>query len=37
MATFATRYRPHRQLLVGSGGIPIADFLARPVTHWFEK
>jgi predicted AAA+ superfamily ATPase len=34
MAAFAAAYRPTRQLLVGGDGIPVAEFLARPVSDW---
>lgn len=34
MSAFSTAFKPHRQLLVGSGGIAIEEFLARPVAHW---
>ena len=32
--TFAAVFRPHRTLLVGGDGVPLEEFLARPVTHW---
>ncbi len=35
MATFAKRFSPSRSLLVGSGGIALETFLARPVEHYF--
>jgi predicted AAA+ superfamily ATPase len=31
---FATAFRPHRILLVGGDGIPVEEFLLRPVEHW---
>lgn len=34
MSAFAAAFKPDRMLLVGSGGIPVDDFLARPVGHW---
>jgi uncharacterized protein len=34
MDAFAAAFRPDRQLLVGGEGIPIEDFLARPVEEW---
>jgi len=33
-AAFAAAFHPHRTLLVGSGGIPLEEFLAEPVLHW---
>ena len=36
LATFAERFRPHRSLLVGEGGVPLNEFLAAPAGHWFE-
>jgi predicted AAA+ superfamily ATPase len=34
MDTFSARYNPKRRLLVGPGGIPLDEFLSRPVEHW---
>ncbi len=34
MAAFRLRYQPDRTLLVGEGGIPLEEFLSRPVGHW---
>ena len=31
---FAATFAPTRTLLVGGGGIPLAEFLAQPVTSW---
>jgi predicted AAA+ superfamily ATPase len=36
LAAFAARHHVDRKLLVGGDGIPVADFLRRPVTAWFE-
>ena len=36
MKAFEQQYRPTRTLLVGPGGIPLAEFLAQPAGHWFE-
>lgn len=36
MTAFADAFRPQRKLLVGGDGIPVAEFLARPVEHWIE-
>ena len=37
MEEFATRFSPRRSLLVGEGGIPIAEFLSTPAMDWFEE
>lgn len=34
MSAFSAAFKPRRQLLVGSGGIAVEEFLARPVAHW---
>jgi hypothetical protein len=34
MEAFAKAFHPHRQLLVGGGGITVDEFLLRPVEHW---
>ena len=34
---FAERFRPHRSLLVGEGGVPLHEFLAAPAVGWFEE
>ena len=34
LAAFADAHRRTRALLVGGDGIPIEEFLARPVEHW---
>ncbi|OGL02318.1 MAG: AAA family ATPase [Candidatus Rokubacteria bacterium RIFCSPHIGHO2_12_FULL_73_22] len=31
---FAAAFKPHRTLLVGGDGIPVEEFLSRPVEHW---
>ena len=36
MAAFADEYRPDRTLLVGGGGIPLEEFLLKPVEHWIN-
>jgi predicted AAA+ superfamily ATPase len=33
-AAFAQAFKVHRTLLVGGDGVPVGDFLSRPVTHW---
>jgi hypothetical protein len=37
LAAFAEAYRPKRKLLVGGDGIPLEEFLSRPVQHWVRK
>jgi len=34
LAAFADAFKPKRKLLVGGDGIPVVEFLARPVEHW---
>lgn len=34
MAAFAKRHPVHRTLLVGGDGIPLAQFLLQPASHW---
>ena len=34
MEAFAAAFKHARKLLVGGDGIPVEDFLARPVEHW---
>ena len=36
LAAFAEDFKPTRSLLVGSDGIPLKEFLTRPVTHWLH-
>ncbi len=36
LAAFACAFRPKRTLLVGEGGIPLADFLGQPVESWLR-
>lgn len=35
LTEFARRFAPKRQLLVGTGGIPLEEFLVRPAADWF--
>lgn len=35
-AEFERRFRPHRALVVGTGGEPLPEFLSVPADHWFE-
>jgi len=37
LAAFAEAYRPKRKLLVGGDGIPLEEFLSRPVQYWVRK
>ena len=37
LAAFADAYHPKRQLLVGGDGIPLEEFLSRPVQYWVRK
>jgi predicted AAA+ superfamily ATPase len=34
IAAFQTAFKPHRTLLIGGDGIPLAAFLESPVSHW---
>jgi predicted AAA+ superfamily ATPase len=34
LAEFAAAFRPARVLIVGSGGIPLGEFLAEPAERW---
>jgi len=36
MAAFAEAFKPRRKLLVGGDGIPVEEFLGRPVAHWMK-
>jgi predicted AAA+ superfamily ATPase len=33
---FAEAFKAGRRLLVGGGGVPVEEFLARPVEHWIK-
>ena len=33
-AAFAGAFKVHRSLLVGGDGVPLDEFLLRPVSHW---
>ena len=33
---FTEAFNPGRRLLVGGGGVPVEEFLARPVEHWIK-
>jgi len=34
---FCAQYTEARPLLVGEGGVPIAEFLARPADEWITS
>ena len=36
LAAFAEAFAPTRTLLVGSGGIPVQEFLEKPVETWLH-
>jgi uncharacterized protein len=36
LAAFAQAFNPKRTLLVGGDGIPLEDFLLKPVEHWLH-
>jgi hypothetical protein len=36
LAAFAETFKPKRKLLVGGDGIPVEEFLLRPVEHWVK-
>lgn len=36
LAAFSEAFKPKRTLLVGADGIPVEEFLSRPVTHWLN-
>jgi hypothetical protein len=37
LAAFTAAFEPRRTLIVGGDGIPLEEFLARPVTDWLER
>ena len=37
LEAFAAAFKPRRKLLVGGDGIPVEEFLMRPVGHWVGK
>ncbi|HLH78259.1 MAG TPA: ATP-binding protein [Candidatus Binataceae bacterium] len=37
LASFAESFKPARQLLVGADGIPLEEFLLKPVSHWVRR
>ena len=36
LAAFSEAFKPKRTLLVGGDGIPLEEFLSRPVTDWLK-
>jgi predicted AAA+ superfamily ATPase len=36
MDAFSKTFKVKHQLLVGSGGIPVKEFLEMPIEHWFR-
>jgi predicted AAA+ superfamily ATPase len=36
LTAFAEAFKPKRTLLVGADGIPLDEFLTRPVEHWLQ-
>jgi hypothetical protein len=36
LAAFSDAFKPKRTLLVGGNGIPVDEFLSRPVTDWMQ-
>lgn len=36
LAAFGEAFKPRRSLLVGGDGIPVEEFLSRPVTDWLQ-
>ena len=36
LAAFSEAFRPRRTLLVGGNGIPVGEFLSRPVAAWLQ-
>ena len=36
LAAFSGAFKPKRTLLIGADGIPLDEFLSRPVEHWLQ-
>jgi len=36
LAAFSEAFKPKRNLFIGAGGIPLEEFLMRPVTEWLK-
>jgi uncharacterized protein len=37
LSAFSAAFKPKRSLLVGGDGIPLDEFLSRPVTDWLQR
>jgi Holliday junction resolvase len=37
LASFASSFKAVRELLVGGDGIPVEEFLLKPVGHWVRR
>jgi predicted AAA+ superfamily ATPase len=37
LEAFTAAFKPSRTLLVGADGVPVEDFLSRPVSHWIGE
>lgn len=37
LTAFGAAFKPKRSLLVGGDGIPVEEFLSRPVTDWLQR
>ncbi len=37
LAAFGAAFKPKRSLLGGGDGIPVEEFLSRPVTDWLQR
>jgi predicted AAA+ superfamily ATPase len=36
MDAFAASFKPQRSLLIGADGVPLEEFLSKPVMHWLR-
>jgi uncharacterized protein len=36
LGTFATAFKPSRTVIVGGDGVPVSEFLAKPVEYWLR-
>jgi predicted AAA+ superfamily ATPase len=36
MEAFAAAFKPYRRLLIGADGVPLEEFLSKPVAHWLS-
>lgn len=37
LVSFVESFKPARELLVGGDGIPVEEFLLKPVGHWVRR